>query len=130
VDGIYTLLAMDSPGLDTGDYGLEVEGGGGAVPVPDIPIVAVQLHHCSPNPFNPKTTVSYDLPRAEHVRITVHAVDGRRVATLVDGQREAGRHEVVWQGFDDAGRRVASGTYLMRMEAGGELFVRRATLVK
>ncbi len=128
--GTYTVLAMDNPGLDTGDYGLEIEGGPSMVPVPDVPVTGLQLHACTPNPFNPATTIRFDLPYPENVKLTVHAVDGRLVATLVEGRREAGVHEIVWRGCDDAGRRVASGAYLVRFQAGDRQLVRRATLVK
>jgi hypothetical protein len=89
----------------------------GEAPISPLP-ERVQLHTNVPNPFNPQTLIRFDLPRSEHVRLSVYTVDGRRLATLVDEPRPAGSHAVIWNGVDDRGRRVASGTYYYRLEAG------------
>jgi hypothetical protein len=89
----------------------------GAAQQPELP-TAFLMDQNSPNPFNPRTTIAFDLPEAQRVRLTVYAVDGRRVATLLDERRGPGRHEVVWSGRDAHGRAVASGTYFCRLEAG------------
>jgi len=83
-----------------------------------------------PNPFNPQTTIEYALPRAEDVRLAVYGVDGRLVRVLVDERREAGRHETVWRGEDEAGRRVATGTYFYVLDAGDFHQVRKLSLIK
>jgi hypothetical protein len=66
-----------------------------------------------PNPFNPTTTVSYTLPEASRVSLKVFDLQGRMVATLVEGQRDAGQHQVT---FDGSG--LASGLYLYTLAAG------------
>ena len=71
-----------------------------------------------PNPANPTTTISFELATAGPVRVTVHALNGSLVSTLLDGVRAAGRQRLVWRGRDDAGRAVASGTYVCRIIAG------------
>ncbi|MBM3307315.1 MAG: metallophosphoesterase [Candidatus Eisenbacteria bacterium] len=91
---------------------------------------AVRLRHASPNPFNPETHISFELPRACRVTLDVRSVDGRRVATLVDGPRVAGAHSVVWRGRDDAGAEVASGVYFVRLSACGREARGQVTLVK
>ncbi|HPF70110.1 MAG TPA: FlgD immunoglobulin-like domain containing protein [Candidatus Krumholzibacteria bacterium] len=83
-----------------------------------------------PNPFNPMTKISFSLPEAQNVKLTVYSVDGRRVATLVNENRPAGLHEVLWQGRDDAGRQAASGVYFCRIEAGPYSSVQKMTLTK
>ncbi len=83
-----------------------------------------------PNPFNPSTSIAYTLPAAGRVRVTVYAVDGRRVATLRDGRQEAGLHTVRWDGRDDTGRPVPSGTYFYRVTAGADRATGRMLLVK
>ncbi|MCB1184429.1 trypsin-like serine protease [bacterium] len=83
-----------------------------------------------PNPFNPRTTIRYGLPRAGDVRLTVHDATGRLVRTLAADRAGAGWREAVWNGLDDGGRRVASGVYFARLVAGGETAVRPMTLVK
>ena len=84
----------------------------------------------SPNPFNPMTKISFSLPEAQRVKLAVYGLDGRLVATLVNEDRGAGLHEVIWNGRNDAGQSVASGMYLYRIEAGPYGSVRKMTLMK
>jgi hypothetical protein len=89
----------------------------------------VALHGNAPNPFHRNTTIRYELPEATTVRLTVFDVLGRRVATLVDERRAAGRHEVSWAGT--AGNRaLSSGVYFLRLTAGDVTRTSRATLVR
>ncbi len=83
-----------------------------------------------PNPFNPRTTLAFELASAGPVRLLIYDAAGRRVATLVDGYREAGRHAEVWDGRDSEGRMSAAGVYLCRLEAGPYRETRRLVLVK
>jgi hypothetical protein len=78
----------------------------------------------APNPFNPVTTLSFDLPRAAVVRVTIYDVRGRHVITLLDAQLTAGHHVRRWDGRDAQGRHVPSGTYFAHLHAG-ELQARR-----
>ena len=71
-----------------------------------------------PNPANPATAISFELTAGSLVRVTVHALDGGLVQTLQDGVLAAGRQRLVWRGCDQAGRKVASGTYICRVSAG------------
>ncbi len=96
---------------------------------PSIP-AAFRLERNAPNPFNPATRIVYALPSAERVSLIVYTLDGRKVATLVDGEMPAGRHEVVWNGRDDAGRQAASGTYVYRIVAGRHTQTNKMTLTK
>jgi len=68
-----------------------------------------------PNPFNPTTTLRFDLPAATHVRIVVFDLLGREVTRLVDRHLEAGYRQVVWGGRDSYGREVPTGMYIARM---------------
>ncbi len=83
-----------------------------------------------PNPFNPSTTISFDLPEARGVRLGIYAVDGSLVRTLVGGELPAGRHDIVWDGRDDRRQGVATGTYFYRLEAGPDIEVRKMLLMK
>ncbi|MFK7845850.1 MAG: FG-GAP-like repeat-containing protein [Rhodothermales bacterium] len=83
-----------------------------------------------PNPFNPTTTINFDVPEASNVRLEVYDMMGRRVATLVNGQLGAGRYEAIWNAQSDAGTAVASGVYLYRMQAGSFESVQRMVLMK
>jgi hypothetical protein len=84
----------------------------------------------APNPFNPITTIHYALPNASDVRIVIHNVMGQAVRTLVDSRVSAGRHEVIWDGRDMAGRSVGSGVYLYRLTTPGKTLVKRMLLVR
>jgi hypothetical protein len=83
-----------------------------------------------PNPFNPRTTLSFALPSASHVELSVYDVSGRLVATLLDENRPAGTHRVVWDGRNRAGERAASGVYLYRIQAGSFTDTKRMVLLK
>ena len=83
-----------------------------------------------PNPFNPITTIRYELPHADHVRLEILDVSGRLVRTLVNGPVEAGNHAIEWRGEDARGRRVASGVYFYRLDSGSYVATRRMVLLK
>jgi len=68
-----------------------------------------------PNPFSAGTAVLCDLPTSQHMRVTVHGIDGRRLITLWDGLSGPGERAVWWDGRDAVGRRVAAGTYWVRV---------------
>ena len=78
-----------------------------------------------PNPFNPITTITYSLPRAEYVRLDVYDVAGKHVQTLVDGVMRSGSHSVV---FD--GSQLSSGLYLYTLQTSEFRSTKRMTLVK
>lgn len=86
-----------------------------ASPVGDGLPQATALRGAAPNPFNPSTTISFDLGRRAHARLQIFTVDGRLVATLVDETLAAGPHRAVWNGTDAAGQHVASGQYLFTL---------------
>lgn len=84
-----------------------------------------------PNPFNPTTTIAYDVPQSGgDVSIAIYDVSGRLVRTLVDEHRSAGRYSAQWNGDDDAGWPVASGVYFYRMQAGPFHETRKMVLLK
>ena len=82
-----------------------------------------------PNPFNPSTTIPYQLPAAMHVRLEVFNVLGQRITTLVDGERPAGFHTATWGAVDAGGRAAATGVYLYRLSGGGARLTRRMVLI-
>jgi hypothetical protein len=84
----------------------------------------------SPNPFNPSTTVTFEVARPEPIRLLVHNALGQKVRTLVDAALEPGIHRVAWNGQDDLGREVASGVYLVTMKAPGYERTIRITMMR
>ncbi len=85
---------------------------------------------CHPNPFNPKTTVSYHLTEAVSVELAVYDVAGRRVAVLDRGERIAGDHAATWDGMTDEGTPASTGIYFLRLDAGGATRTVKAALLK
>ncbi len=83
-----------------------------------------------PNPFNPRTTIRFELPDAGPVRLAIYDVLGGLIRTLVDKELPAGSHEAVWDGKDLSGRAISSGSYLARLEAGGKVEGVRLSLVR
>jgi len=83
-----------------------------------------------PNPFNPTTTVAFDLAQPGVVNLSVYNLRGQRVTTLVDGNLPAGSHRAVWNGDDATGRAVGSGVYFIRMQTAEGTQVRKALLLK
>ncbi|MCF7824600.1 MAG: T9SS type A sorting domain-containing protein [Candidatus Marinimicrobia bacterium] len=71
-----------------------------------------------PNPFNPSTTIAFDVPTSSEVMITVYDVMGRKVTDLVNSEYSAGSYNVSWNGVDAAGTPVSSGLYIYKMTAG------------
>jgi hypothetical protein len=99
-------------------------------PVPGAVPAALRLYPCQPNPFNPRTTIKFDLPVAGTVRLAVFDLAGRLMRTLVGEDMSPGSHEVLWDGRDVAGREVGSGTYLARLEFNGKVQTIRMGLVR
>ena len=78
-----------------------------------------------PNPFNPETTIRYSLAADGNVRLTIFDMLGKEVAVLADGFQQAGEHQVSWNAAH-----LASGSYFYRLESGGDVMVRRMTLLR
>jgi len=89
-----------------------------------------ELMQNSPNPFNPTTTIRFDLRTAGHVTVNIYDVSGRRVRALVDQTLPAARHQVEWDATDNSGRQVATGVYLMKLIAGDFTQTRKMVLLK
>lgn len=99
--------------------------------VEGAPVAAsLRLLQVLPNPFNPSTTIRFELPAAGQVRLAVYDVAGRLVRTLVDDFHPAGADEAVWDGCDAAGRNMPSGTYFARLESAGRSETSRMSLVR
>jgi len=97
-------------------------------PLPPAP--AAHLHPAYPNPFNPSTTLSFDVPRNGRYELTIHDARGRLVTTLVDDNLSAGHHQRSWTGRDHTGKPAASGVYLVRLHGPETESYRTITLVK
>jgi len=117
----------DLEGAETVRFTLPSGGG-------DTPWVSsYRLHQNHPNPFNPTTTIRYEIPSGAGsvaVSLAVYDVEGRRVRVLVDQSRTGGVQYVEWDGRDDEGRAVSSGIYFYVLRAGNETLTKKMALVK
>lgn len=96
----------------------------------ELPAAGTGLLPPAPNPFNPRTTLAFDLAAADQVRLAIHDLSGKVVKVLCEGRFPAGRHEVVWQGRDEKGMAAGSGVYLARFTSGQVIQTRRLTLIR
>lgn len=98
----------------------------GATEIPSVFTLAQNY----PNPFNPATKIGYEIVQKSLITLTVHNILGQRVKTLIDhSSRPVGRFSIIWDGTDDAGRRVSAGVYFYRMAGGGFEAVKKMVLV-
>lgn len=121
----YLVTATDCHGNESEAAALDAMSAvPGAIPS------TLRLYPCQPNPFNPQTTIRFDLPTSGPVRVSVFDIAGRLIRTLVDQKMPQGRHEAVWDGRDASGRDVGSGTYLARLNFEGRVETVRMGLVR
>ncbi|MCB0297983.1 MAG: T9SS type A sorting domain-containing protein, partial [Calditrichaeota bacterium] len=88
------------------------------------------LHANYPNPFNPETTIEFDVARAGKVKLAVYNVLGQQIRILSNSQLNPGSYRVKWDGTNDSGEAVSSGIYFLRMSAGSFTQHRRMLLMK
>jgi hypothetical protein len=109
-------------------YGFEVPTGvdddAGVVPV------ASAIRSIFPNPFNPSTRIVFDLASSGRAELAIFDAAGRRVAVLVEGELEAGRYEIMWNGRTLSGGAAVSGVYFCRLEAGAVVENRKLILIR
>ena len=89
-----------------------------------------QLQQNWPNPFNSETVITWFLLQPGAARLEVFALNGQRVAVLTSGHHKAGRHRLHWDGRDDQGRPLASGTYLYRLVTAEKVLARKFALIR
>ena len=88
------------------------------------------LYQNVPNPFNPATTIGFDLPERANVRLSIYDVSGKLVRRLVDEEMGPGHKGVTWNGRDRAGREVASGVYFYKLTAAGVTQTRKMVITR
>lgn len=132
--GVYVDTAAPAGALR---YGLGiVQNGQEIFPLETLSVVASEvparttLLGMFPNPFNPSTTIKYELDRTQAVTLRIFDRAGRLVTTLVDEQQVAGKHELEWRGTDREGRQLASGVYLCQLRAGSHSQSLRMVLLR
>jgi hypothetical protein len=99
-------------------------------PVTDLIPVKFNLSQNHPNPFNPATTIKFNVEHEGQVEIAVYDLSGRKVKSLVSQNYGVGEYSVMWDGTDDAGARMPSGMYVYRYESGSKSVAKKMMLVK
>ena len=99
-------------------------------PDPSTNLSTATLEQNFPNPFNPETTIRFQVPRREKITLTLYNMLGQRVATLADKEMDPGFYAIRWNGLDEAGRDVATGLYIYRIDGDFGTMVRKMTLMK
>ena len=120
VDISYQFLGKDQDRLGSGNTILEI------MPVP----TEFALHNNYPNPFNPVTTINYDLPQEGTVRLIIYDVMGREVTRLVNGFTPAGYHSVRWDAKNQMGESVSAGVYFYHLQSGNFIKTQKMVLLK
>ncbi len=92
--------------------------------------ISFTLHQNHPNPFNPVTTIQYELPENAFVNIRIYDLKGRLVNTLVSKEQTAGYKEIKWDGVDSKGRQVSAGMYIYTIQAGEFRQTKKMVLLK
>lgn len=99
-------------------------------PTPGLPGTRTTLADARPNPFNPYTTIPFELSKAMRVELAIYDARGALVRRLVHGTRPAGAHAVMWDGTNAVGEIMPSAAYIVRLTAGKAIEQRHLVLVK
>jgi hypothetical protein len=83
-----------------------------------------------PNPFNPSTTIPFNLVTSEHVTLRIYDAQGSLIRTLKNESYPAGLHRVIWDGRDNGGQEVATGAYFVRFTAGSVTTTQKLVLIR
>jgi spore coat protein A len=88
------------------------------------------LDRCFPDPFEGHTSISYGVPNEQRARLSIYNALGQEIRTLVDGPVKGGAHQVLWDATDDAGNRVAAGTYFYKLSLASGVHTQKTTLLR
>jgi N-acetylmuramoyl-L-alanine amidase len=97
---------------------------------PEVAPLEFSLEQNFPNPFNPTTAISFTLPNSGRVRLEIVNLLGKPIATLLDEEREAGKHRVIWNGTNAEGNTVPSGIYFYKLRYGSTVVTRKMIFVR
>lgn len=122
----HTIVVTDID-YPTTDYVMQLASSDGD---DTTPVLATALRANYPNPFNPTTTIAFDMVKDGHVAIDIFNIRGQKVKTLLNDVKAAGPHTVTWNGTDDSGRSVSSGIYFYRMSAEKYSSIKKMVLMK
>lgn len=112
---------------------MDIELTGTSLPVDENNNQIIQsfsLQQNFPNPFNPTTTINYNLPESGNVRLTIYNLLGQQAKTLVESFQAAGDYSLVWNAMDDGNNPVSSGMYFYSLETDNQTFQKKMMLIR
>jgi hypothetical protein len=133
LEGVYSVGIVVGNANKTGvnrSYSLQIEKVDATTTAASDVAAALAITGNHPNPFNPSTAIAFALGGTAATQLDIYDLSGRKVRTLVDATLDAGQHTVRWNGQDDAGRPLASGTYVARLRSGGQVTSHKLVLAK
>jgi hypothetical protein len=120
---------VDSTVYDESDSVFTIDDGVSVENIEDIP-TKYELIQNFPNPFNPSTTISFDLPVTELVKFNIYNNLGQKVRSLTNREFTAGTHQVYWDGLDEFGKEAPAGVYFYQIQAGSFQATNKMLLIK
>jgi len=126
-DGIVAITSNDP---NVASYDLNILGSAIEVDAHDDVVTATKLIGNYPNPFNPVTSIKFNLVQNENVSLEIYNVLGQKVKTLVNEKLSAGKHSIVWEGNDNNGNKVASGIYFYKLTGERYTSTKKMLLLK
>ncbi len=91
---------------------------------------SITLGQNFPNPFNPETTINFNVPNEMNAELSIYNVRGQKIKTVFNGRTIQGQNTVVWNGTDESGKNVSSGVYFYRLDANGQTVTQKMVLIK
>lgn len=127
----YWLQSLDYDGGNEfhGPVSVNFSTNGNGPGTPPIPL-QTSLKVIYPNPFNPVAYISFDIAQKTSVRFWIVNARGQVIRSIDSGEMQPGTHHIIWDGCDNTGKICATGVYIIRMQAGGEVFSQKAVLIK
>tara|TARA_B000000460_G_scaffold228097_1_gene184138 strand:- start:16 stop:921 length:906 start_codon:yes stop_codon:yes gene_type:complete len=133
ISGTWTIVASDGNNnvfAENGPFTLTIDGSKLEIADNDLIPETFALHANYPNPFNPTTTISYDLPEQSQITLGIYDILGKQIKTLINQSQDAGSKIAIWDGTDNLGRQVSAGVYLYQIQAGVFTQTRKMLLLK
>lgn len=119
------IILVDNNKNELENIGVEIVYGS----APSLPLDYI-LFQNYPNPFNPSTTVKFQVPQTSDVIVKIYNMLGQEIRTLFTGQVQRGTYSVQWDGLNESGAKMSSGTYIYRMKAGEFIQSKKMLLLK